>query len=195
MHSLIRFLPLTIAALLALGTWWLADQQRRSYTEPTPTSPTNPDFIVEQANMARIGADGVAETLVSADRLVHYAQDDRSVLDNPRVLQTRPDQPPITVTARSGVSVRQAEEVQLMGDVHLTRAATPDAPSLDIRTERLTLRPDDAQAFTDAPVRIVQGDSVLTGVGMDFDNSFRTLEVRERVRAQFQPQSRAKETS
>ncbi|HEU4622879.1 MAG TPA: LPS export ABC transporter periplasmic protein LptC [Burkholderiaceae bacterium] len=192
MGPLVRYLPLTIAALLALGTWWLADQQRRSYEPPAAVSPANPDFIVEYANMSRIGMNGTAETLISSDRLVHYTQNDRSVLTNPRVLQTRTNEPPITITADSGVSLRQAEEVQLTGDVRMTRAATPETPPLEIRTERLTVRPDDDQAFTDAPVRIDQGHSVLTGDGMDFNNSYRTLEVRDRVRASFLP--RAKET-
>lgn len=190
MNALIRSLPITIALLLALGTWWLADQQRRAFEEPAAVSPTNPDFIIEHASMVRIGRQGAAETMISADRLVHYTQDDRSVLDNPRVLQTRHDEPPVTVTARTGESLNQAEVVKLTGDVRMTRAATAEMPPLDLRTERLTIRPDDDRAFTDAPVRIDQGSSVLLGDGMDFDNSFRTLQVRERVRATFQPRDK-----
>lgn len=190
MNALLRSVPMLLAALLAIGTWYLADLQRRSYVDPKASSPTTPDFIVEHARTARLAPDGSVQTLLSADQLVHYLSEDRSVLDRPRVIDTRGDQPPVTITAETGETRNRLEEIVLTRDVHVVRAAAPKAEALDVRTERLVLRPDDDRASSDVEVHVTQGTSTLTGVGMVLDNAHRTLQVTSRVRATFAPRKK-----
>lgn len=191
MIGLLRFLPIVVAALLAAGTWWLADVQRRHFGEPKTTSPTNPDFIVDQARMSRLGTDGRAQTLVNADRVVHYLSDDRSVLEHPRVLQTQIDRPPVTITADAGESRNRLGEVVLTRNVHVTRAATPSSSALELRTERLVILPDEDRVTSDTEVNVKQAGSTVTGIGMSFNNSYRTLDVEHRVRATFAARKKA----
>jgi len=66
--------------------------------------------------------------------------------------------------------------------VVLTRAATAGSASLRLSTDAVVLYNGREIARTDRPVRIEQGASVLTGVGMEFNNPARTLQLFGSVR-------------
>jgi len=184
-NFLLRLLPVFVAGLLAIGTWWLAEDMRRSSETPVDNSPQNPDYIVGKLRMVRMGVDGRVLTFLTAERADHVPGTDVTTLTRPRMEQT--GDAPVHIEAERGLSYRQAEEVRLESAVRVTRDATPERAALQLDTEQLTVHPDADTASSDAAVTIRQGDSTLQGVGMDADNSFRTLKVHSDMRAVFGP--------
>lgn len=184
--GLLRFLPVLLAALIALGTYWLAEQARKSEAL-RPNSPLNPDFVIEGVRISRMNAEGTVQTIVNAVRMTHVPQSDMATLDQPRVLQNAPGKPPLTITADRGESRNDAEQVDLQGHVVITREATADAPTLVIRTELLHIRPDDDIAITDREVAIAYGQSTINGTGMQFSNVDRKLVIDTRARGVIAP--------
>jgi LPS export ABC transporter protein LptC len=61
-----------------------------------------------------------------------------------------------------------------------------------VRTDHVIIYSDTEIAKTDRPVTIERGGSTLTGVGMEFDNSARSLTVDSRVRGTWQPAPRTR---
>ncbi len=177
----LRYVPILIAMLIALGTYWLAEQARRVELQHAP-SPSNPDFVVEGVRMSRMDAQGTVQTIVSATRMTHVPQSDRATLEQPRVLQNAPGKPPVTITADRGESRNNSEVVDLEGNVVIRRAATADAPMLTVRTDLLHLYPDEDTARTDRDVAIEYGRSTLVGTGMQFSNVDRTLLIQHKAR-------------
>jgi lipopolysaccharide export system protein LptC len=56
----------------------------------------------------------------------------------------------------------------------------------------LTIRPDDEKGFTKSPVRITQGKSWLTGVGMQVNNNTQTYVLESQAIGQFESKTAKK---
>ncbi len=183
-----RYLPVLCLGLLALATWWLADQVRRN-GEPQPAnSASQPDFIVEGVRSSRLGPDGQIQTLMRAVALVHTPAGDVARFEKPEVYYVRDQAPPVTVTAERGASRNGNETIDLAGKVRVVRAADARGPAMTLVTEQLQLRPDDDAASSDVYFRVDRGSTVVEGIGMTANNAFRQVEVRARARGIAQPQ-------
>ncbi|WP_028309863.1 LPS export ABC transporter periplasmic protein LptC [Derxia gummosa] len=190
---LLRLLPVFVAAILAAGTWWLAENLRRTETPPVVNSPSRPDYVIGGLRAARLSPEGRVETLLLAERAEHLPDSDTLRLSLPRVQQA--GEATVRIEAEQGLSIRQGEEIRLERAVRVTRDAAAGRAAMRLDTEQLTVRPDDDTASSDSAVTIRQGDSTLSGVGMDADNSFRTLKVHSDMRAVFGPKRGAASSS
>jgi lipopolysaccharide export system protein LptC len=148
------------------------------------------DFFAEGVALTGFDAVGRPRYRLFADRMTHFGRSDDVDLVNPRLLSMRPDQPQVQATARTAHAANNAETVHMQGDVVVTRAADGPHPPMRLDTESLTAVPDDDHFWTDAPVRLQSGHSVMSGQGMDFDNIARRVELRGDVAGTFPPRSR-----
>ncbi|VCU71776.1 Lipopolysaccharide-assembly, LptC-related [Pigmentiphaga humi] len=179
---------IALLAALVAGTWWAADYAKRAVLEDPPRRMTHEiDSYVEQFVMVRSDEAGVPITRMEGDRLEHYPDDDSSEVDQFRAVSQRPERP--TMTARS-IHARMDEDgarVVMRGDVQLRRLPSPGRAELDIRSEQITLMPDEDVAFTDLPATVVNGTSRIEGRGMRYDNVSRELQVHNQTRVQIVP--------
>ncbi len=182
----LRYIPLAMVAMLALTTWVMVEQARLQRTgDQKPNSPLNPDFIVENVRFARLDQAGEVQTLLSAQAMLHIPKTNTATLIEPRIVSFRADSPPVTIRARRGESIRQSEQVNFYEDVIVQRAADAHSPEMILHTQQLALRPDDDVASSAAEFTFRRGDSLLQGQGFELNNSFRTLQVRQRARGYF----------
>ena len=80
---------------------------------------------------------------------------------------------------------KDGEEVRLYGNVLVVREATHARPALRMETTYLQVFPKEDVARTPEAVVITEGASRLTGVGLDFNNRTRQLELKARVNGTF----------
>lgn len=146
-----------------------------------------PDYFVEGVVFTRINQRGDPVFRISAERMLHYADDETTAYTKPVAISLDPAKPQLTLRADQGTSSPDGNETHLHGNVVMQRAATATEAAMVATTERLVLHADTEIAVTDQPVRIVQGPSVLTGVGMEFNNAARSLRVDSQVRITWQP--------
>lgn len=176
-------LSVGILAVLAAVSYYLAETSGRLYrSEQAGTPSGEPDYYVEQVALTKLNSKGEPAFRLSADRLVHYPHDQSSVFERPVLVSLEPDRPLVTLRAARGRSTNEGERTELFDDVVLTRAASAGKPALLVETEYVLMLGDEDVARTDRPVRISSGDSFLTGVGMEFNNSTRVLNVLSDVR-------------
>lgn len=181
---------LSVVLLLALaaGTYFLAQISLRDTLPAIARAPAHePDYFVEDVVFTRINARGEPVFRVSADRLLHYPDDQSNVYDKPLLVSLDPEKPRIDLRADQGRSSADGEETLLTGNVVMIRAESATDPVMTIRTESVTLYNESEIARTDRPVRIERGASVLTGVGMEFNNAARSLRVDSRVQLTWHP--------
>ncbi len=181
-------LSMTLLLGLAAGTYFLAQISLRDAT-PVSARPVahEPDYFVEDLVFTRINAKGAPAFRVSATRMLHYPDDQSSTFESPVLVSLDPDNPRITLRADRGRTTAEGEETVLTGNVVMVRAAAASEPEMTIRTESATVFSETEIARTDLPVRIERGDSVLTGIGMEFNNAARSLRVDSRVKLTWQP--------
>ncbi len=177
---------LPLLALLA-GTYWLNQQVLPLAPVPDYKARHDPDYIVNNFSATTLGVSGAPHFLLSAQKMVHYPDDDSTYLTDPRLTSPYQDKPPVHVSADSGEVSHNGKEVFLHDDVRILRDPSPKDGGMQISTTYLHVVPDDETADTDRPVSITEAHGVTTAVGMELDSKARVLKLLSRVRSQYEP--------
>jgi lipopolysaccharide export system protein LptC len=174
--------PVAILTLLGALTFWLEHATQMDTPRDDAKNRHDPDYITESFELRRFGPTGALQNTLSGKKMVHYPDDDTTLLTEPRVSYFGGPQP-THVSANQGLVASDAREIALVGDVKAVREARGDDPATVLTTETLTVFPDDEIARTSAAVTIVQGASVVRGVGLDADNKTGIYKLLGQVRA------------
>jgi len=170
--------PLVMLLLLAALTFWL----NRVIQGDSPRGPQrhDPDYWVERFEVRRFDIDGKLQHTVVADKLLHYPDNDTTIVTTPHL--TYHQQPPTEIFARMAYIGRDGKEVDLVDDVRVIRhGALGDSPRTVLETRTLKVFPDDERGTTNDPVVITQGKSIMRGTGLDIDNRSGITVLRGRV--------------
>jgi lipopolysaccharide export system protein LptC len=176
---------LALAAGLAGLTFWLERTVNAPGGAPRGEVRHEPDFIVDQVSATTLDVTGRPESKLTAQKMRHFADDQSTELEAPRLVQLRPDSPSVHIEADRGVAAKSGDDVRLYGNVVVRREATPGRPELRVETSYLQVFPKEDIARTSEEVVIREGGSRLTGVGMEYNNKTRQLELKSRVTGTF----------
>ena len=69
----------------------------------------------------------------------------------------------------------------------MSRAGDRNNAPMRFETQELTVFPDTQVFETGAPVTLVNGADVTTGIGLTFDNVERTVNIHSNVKSSFAP--------
>lgn len=141
----------------------------------------DPDTVVERFTVRRLNAEGLLQYRLTAPHMLHFPDDDSSLITEPRIIYFRPQAPDMTIRGKLAHVTENGETVFFRDDVVATRAATSDRPELVARMPDLTVKPDDGIAYTASPVEITQATSWMKGVGMHIDNNESTFALQSQV--------------
>ena len=185
-----RVLPLALMFVLALLSFWLERTVREE--EPrTALRRHDPDYLVTNFTTTSYNREGAAESVLSADRMIHYPDDDSTELLRPHVVQTRPNEPRMTVSAERGALSRDGDDIFLYDNVVLVRDADRDRPAARMTTSFLQIVRDRSLVRTDRDVVIHEDRRTLWGRGMEYDNGAQVFQLLSRARGVFEPEKRA----
>jgi lipopolysaccharide export system protein LptC len=188
--STTRMFPLLLMLALAGLTFWLERMVREEERIHPSQRRHDPDFIVEKLTHTRFNLQGMVESTLAAAKMLHYPDDDSTDLVAPRMVQTKPDEPRVTMTADRGTLSQDGEEVFLYGNVLIVREAGPGSFERRMRTSFAHVVQGRSIILTDREVEITEGDRVLSARGMEYHNDTKELFLRERVRGRFEPRTR-----
>ncbi|GAA4337687.1 LPS export ABC transporter periplasmic protein LptC [Pigmentiphaga soli] len=185
---LATFVSIALLAALVAGTWWAADYAQRAVPQDPPRRLTHEiDSYIEDFVMVRSGPDGIPSSRMEGARLEHYPDDDSSTVTQAKAVSQRADRPLTVATSQRARMDQDGARIVMNGDAHFERLATADRPALDVRSDTMTLYPDEEVATTDQPATIVNGRSRIQGRGMRYDNITRELTVQQRTQVQIAP--------
>ena len=189
-----RLFPLLLMLSLAALTLWLERTVREEEGVHPSLRRHDPDYVVENLKHTRFNALGAVESTLAAAKMIHYPDDDSTDLVAPRVVQTKPNEPQVTLTADRGALSHDGEEVFLYGNVLVVREAEADRSETRMHTSFMHVVRAQSVIRTDRDVLITEEDRVLSGRGMEYHNDSRQLFLRERVRGRFEQKNRAAST-
>ncbi|MCF8150392.1 MAG: LPS export ABC transporter periplasmic protein LptC [Burkholderiaceae bacterium] len=171
-------LPIAMMILLAALTFWL--NQIIQGDNPRGPLRHDPDYWVERFEVRRFDTEGKLQHTLHADKLLHYPDDDTTIVTTPHF--TYHQLPQSEVFGRMAYMGPDGKVVDLVDDVKVIRYPDLDksAPTV-METRTLRIYPDDEKAHTDDPVRITRGLSIVNGVGLDVDNKSGLSVLRGRV--------------
>ncbi|MGB2815871.1 MAG: LPS export ABC transporter periplasmic protein LptC [Burkholderiaceae bacterium] len=180
-------IAIVLLATLAGATYWFS-QAGRYGNLANPVSLEGPDFIVNGVTLTQFDPQGRPTNRLFAEKLTHFAVDDRAELERPRYVSLRPDQPQLEARSQRAVVQGSGERIVMTGDVVISRSPGSDGdPPMRLTTEKLVALPDLEQYTTDLPVEMNHGGSVIRSVGMDYDNIKRVAKFHSRVRGTIEP--------
>ena len=169
-------LSIVLIGGLAVGSYWLAQQARLSDVTPRPAG-HDVDYTASGITLTRMDERGVAQYVVDAAKLVHYADDDSGELTQPRMVGAKADRPEMRVRADLGRTTRDGEEVRLYGNVVLRRQPWKGAQELVATGPYMLANPDRELLSSDQPVEVTQGGSRVNANAMQYDNGHRTIHL------------------
>ena len=181
-----RMFPLLLMVSLALLTFWLERTVRVEESHPSLRR-HDPDYIVNNFNSVVYDTTGRPVTTLSAQKMVHFPDDDSTELIAPKILKTKPGEAPMALSADRGALSQDGEDTFLYGNVVLERRATPAQSAMRLETSFLHIVRSRSLIRTDRPVAIREEGRYLTGRGLEYDNELRVLHIRDRVRGRFEP--------
>lgn len=181
-----RLFPLALMLSLALLTFYLERMVREEETQPTKRR-HDPDYVITNFTSTTFDRDGKPLNVLSAARMVHFPDDDSTELHAPRVVQTKPQEPRMLVSADRGTVSANGEEVFLYDNVVLVREADRDRPEARLTTTFLHILRERSLVRTDREVTIVEDTRSLTGRGMEYNSESRVFTLMAEVRGRFEP--------
>ena len=193
--STTRMFPLLLMLALAGLTFWLERTVREEEGAHPSQRRHDPDYVVDNLTHTRFDLQGKVESTLTAAKMLHYPDDDSTDLIAPHVVQTKPNQPRVTLSAERGALSQDGEEIFLYDNVLLVREGGPERYETRMRTSFMHVVQAHSIIRTDRDVVITEEDRVLSGRGMEYRNDTKELFLRERVRGRFEPSKKARPNS
>lgn len=175
-----RLVPLVLLLALAAATLWLERATQVDAGRLDGKNRHDPDFVVDDLTVRRFAPDGKIQHTLNASQMRHYPDDDSTEVSSPQVIFHRGARP-ASLSAKSAWISKDGKEVILEEDVRYARRGLKGDPDTVVATSRLTVFPDEETASSDRTVTITQGNSLVTGTGVEADNRQRVAVLRGRV--------------
>jgi len=187
--------PLLLAGMLAALTFWLDRFAQGPARDVIGPSRHDPDFIVEQLTSVRMGESGAASYSLSATKMVHYSDDDTTLLTSPKLVSYGSSEATVTITSSEGVVSGKGDHVYFQDDVRVTRTPYSGAGDLVMRTAFLHVVPDQQIALTDRFVTVTEDTNTVTAVGLEMNSATRIIKLLSEVRGTYDPGSSPRKKS
>jgi lipopolysaccharide export system protein LptC len=185
MGRITAWFPALLLAAVAAVTVWLDRQVQPPEPAGSGNARHDPDYIVDNFTVTRVGPDGAVRYKLNARRMLHYPDDDTTALDAPTVVNYRGAGVTMTAASKTATLSSNGEHAYLQDDVRLTRSAYAGRSELVMLTTWLHVIPDDGIAKTDKPVRIQDAQTLITSDGLEFDNNTRILKLVANVKGRY----------
>ena len=141
----IPLLPLSVLILLVALTFWLSRFGQSDQVRPDSVQRHYPDLIIENFSALKLGESGDVEYAVNAGKMMHFRDDDSTLLEKVVLTAIQPNHPKVTASAPRGQLVKRqdgADEVMMEGGVRIETEPDDRYPRLNLATPRLTVIPD-----------------------------------------------------
>lgn len=184
-----RLLALMLVGVFcAFGSFWLVQMTQEEQVTQIGHS-NEPDYIVDNFSFVRMGKTGQPAYVVSGNRLTHRPMDDISFVDKPVVQGMTTEHPRVTMHADRARILHEQGQVELIDNVDVERPGTATSKPLTIKTQELTVFPDEELMKTDLPVEMKLGSATVHGTGMVANNATQQVHLSSRSQIVFPPRA------
>ena len=188
-HRIRLALILALFVIVALGSFWLLQVMQRSDDAISIDAGNEPDYIVEKFSFVRMTPEGRPRYLLHGDKLTHRPIDDVSIVERPVMQTMTPGEPPLTIDANTARIRHKVNEIDLLGGVDIARPASPSTRNMRLKTEALTVFPDEERMQSDTRVDMVLGSTTITGHGLAVNNATQQMQLTNRSRIVIPPKA------
>ena len=147
----------------------------------------DPDYTMNNFVTTQTDITGKLRYVLAATEMLHYPDDDSTVLQRPRYTQYTVNKPYTQIEALRGYVSSNGKEVELVDNVKVVRQAFEGKGEMEVLTEKLVIIPDQELATTNSAVLIKQAPkTVIRAKGMVFDKKNQTVKLFNRVKVHYE---------
>lgn len=176
-----------LLSLVVGGLVWALNWAAAVPTERKEFSPQLPDMFVDRVQVRRFDPQGRLVSQLTASSARHVPQADTMWFEAPRLLQTRPGMPTLTLIGEQAKTEQRAAEVWFYGAVEMRRAADAKHAELLILTRDMYVHNETQIARSSAPVTAEMGSHRARAIGFVADNRNETLQLLSQVSMTYVP--------
>jgi lipopolysaccharide export system protein LptC len=181
---------ITVGVFLAAGSFWLIQVMNRSDDGVNvDANLKEPDYIVEKFSFVRMTPDGKPRYLFYGAKLTHVPLDDASDVVQPIMQNMAPGAAPMIINAQRARIYHAENKVDLLGSVDINRPASPQGQAMRLKTEALTVYPDEERMTSSQKVLMTLGAATATGTGLQANNANGQVDIAGRGRIVFPPKA------
>ena len=176
-----NWLPLLPLLLLLGATYWLNRQVQSTALAPDNNLRHDPDYIVDNFTATTLDKKGKIRFVMSAQKMVHYPDDDTTHMEAPKLSSLAAERPPMHMSALNGEISSKGDEVFLHDNVTIVRPAYGGRSEFTFNTNYLHVIPNKNIADTNQAVTMNDARSTLKAVGMELDNNTHIIKFLSQV--------------
>lgn len=180
-----RYYPLIALGLLAAATVWLERATRVGDEKAVSAVRHEPDLTIQAFTLRRYDKTGAQQYELTGSRMVHFPDDDSSLISRPNLIFTGQGRP-LTLTSTQATVLEQGERVLLEGDVQAQRAGDAQHAPMSFRSPTLTVWPNEERAETRKPLTMTQGATIIQAQALEAQNLIGDLKLSGGVTAHLQ---------
>ena len=181
------FFPLVLAIFLAIITFWINLTVEQQGPKIDGSNRHDPDYTMNNFVNTQTDVAGKLRYVLAATEMVHYPDDDSTVLQRPRFTQYTTNKPYTQIEALRAYVSSDGEEIELVDNVKVVRQAFEGKGEMQVLTEKLTIIPKKDLATTNSRVVIKQAPkTVIHAKGMIFDKKNQTIQLFNRVKVHYE---------
>jgi lipopolysaccharide export system protein LptC len=129
---------IAVVLLLLLGlSLWLPNALVKPVIALNGAPQHEPDYHAENFTSTMMSAQGRPKYVLRGRKLIHFPDDDISLLEQPQLTQYAPGTAPLHTTADRGKIYNHGKELLMQGNVRVTRGKDPSGPGGEISTQEL----------------------------------------------------------
>lgn len=181
------WLPLLPLLGLLVFTYWLNELVRPSPARPDIGKRHDPDAIIENFSAIKLNEQGAPHFIMASKKLLHYPDDDSTILEEPHLTSLTTERPAIHAIAKRGTVSGKGDEIFLHENVEVLREASASQNELRMHTEYLHFIPEQDLADTDRTVTIQEAKNTVRATGMRMDSRARTVKLLAQVKGEYVP--------
>ena len=191
------YLPVILAAALALGTYWLVRNAPKLFTPTAAAAPVHePDYFMRGFVVKNFLPNGDLRSELHGTEGRHFPDTDTMEVDKVRLRSVSPEGLVTRATADRGLSNSDGSEIQLFGNAIVIREPTVGpggkaTPQLEFRGDFLHAYVDTERVTSNKPVTLIRGTDKFVGDTLDYDNLSGVANLNGRVRGVLIPSAAA----
>jgi lipopolysaccharide export system protein LptC len=144
---------------------------------------------MEEVTAIIMNKDGHPSLRVESPKLEHYAENDRTNIIKPHITIYRDSPEPWTIHADYAKTTHGTEQIYFWGHVVIYHENDIKNPTTSIKTDTLTVFPEEQIAQTGDQIVITQPDTFIEAVGMLANLNEGTVKLLSQTRGEYVPHS------
>lgn len=176
-----RLLLVALAALAAWSVWWLRSLQTISGTDRGAVA-HRIDYTMDKLELTAMDTQGKPHYRLEASSMAHFADDDSTEFQQPRVDYINKDGSHLQLSAARGWMASRATEIRLLDGVRIDGHGQRP---FTLTTREVQIFPDQNLVTNNVPTQLTAPGIQLSAVGIRVHTDEQRVQLLSRVRGRY----------